>query len=231
MSNFITSFFFQSDNTRTVPFLSFNKCLAGKGFHLLKSQRFFGIIMSGMNMSMKRTVKTLLAPLFMLLLGQNAGWGAALSRESLNALIDKTAARHDLPATLIHAIIRAESAYDSRAVSPKGAAGLMQLMPETAQFYGVKDVFDPQDNIEGGAKYLKDLVRLYEGRRDYVLAAYNAGQEAVKKFNGVPPYPETKEYIKSIAAAYENSIIRTKVTIYQYIDDEGRLCFSTRRLK
>ena len=154
---------------------------------------------------------------------------AATARNTLAPLIEKAAARHDLPVDLLHAIIRAESAYDPRAVSNKGAAGLMQLMPETARQYGVKDVFDPEENLTGGAKYLKDLVRLYDGRRDLVLAAYNAGQEAVKKYNGVPPYPETKAYIKMVQSSYDSPIIRSRATIYQYYDENGCLCFSTQK--
>jgi soluble lytic murein transglycosylase-like protein len=154
---------------------------------------------------------------------------AAGAKATLAPLIDKIASRHQLPADLLHAIIRAESAYDIRAVSPKGASGLMQLMPDTAEQYGVKDVFDPEENLEGGAKYLKDLVRLYDGKRDLVLAAYNAGQAAVKKYDGIPPYSETRAYIDEIRASYESPIIRDRATIYKYYDAEGRLCYSTNR--
>jgi soluble lytic murein transglycosylase-like protein len=145
------------------------------------------------------------------------------------AIIDRIALKYDIPSTLIHAIIRAESNYDCLAVSGKGAAGLMQLMPETAQTYGIKDVFDPDENIEGGAKFLKDLIRLYDGKRDLVLAAYNAGQEAVKKFRGIPPYPETINYIKKIQDSYASFLIRNKATIYKFYDRSGRLWLTTDR--
>ena len=178
-----------------------------------------------------RSKKTpIFAVLMVISFGLSSAFPTAPARDALAPLIEKAAARHELPADLLHAIIRAESAYDSRAVSNKGAAGLMQLMPETAKQYGVKDVFDPQENLEGGAKYLKDLVRLYDGRRDLVLAAYNAGQAAVKKFDGIPPYPETKAYIKTIQASYDSAIIRTRATIYQYYDENSCLCFTTKKI-
>jgi soluble lytic murein transglycosylase-like protein len=126
---------------------------------------------------------------------------------------------------LIHSIIRAESNYDRFAVSPKGALGLMQLMPATAIQYGVKNVFDPRENIEGGVKYLKDLIKLYDGKTDLVLAAYNAGQEAVKKYNGIPPYRETRNYISKIMKrfGYDKEYIKGKTVIYKFYDQDGKL--------
>jgi soluble lytic murein transglycosylase-like protein len=158
--------------------------------------------------------------------------GAALSaaevpqspgRRTYDPVVRKVAKRHGIEADLIHAIIRAESNYESTAVSPKGARGLMQLMPDTARAYGVSDFFDPEQNIEGGTKYLKDLIKLYGGKTGLVLAAYNAGQEAVKKYKGIPPYPETREYIKRIQAGYKNASIRTRTVIYKYYDADGKL--------
>jgi soluble lytic murein transglycosylase-like protein len=140
-----------------------------------------------------------------------------------DGIIDVVAKKYDLPSDLIHSIIRTESNYNSHAVSRKGAKGLMQLMPTTARIYGVKDVFDPVQNIEGGVKYLNDLVKLYKKNTKRVLAAYNAGQEAVKKYGGIPPYPETKNYIKKVMSIYTLSTIRTKTIIYQYYDESGRL--------
>ena len=137
-------------------------------------------------------------------------------------IIKIMARRYNVPPDLIHSIIKAESNYNVRAVSNKGAVGLMQLMPETGKQYGVKDLYDPADNIEGGVKYLKDLVKLYERNTKLVLAAYNAGQVAVKKYNGIPPYPETINYIKSIQASYNKPLIRNYTKIYKYIDENGR---------
>jgi soluble lytic murein transglycosylase-like protein len=140
-------------------------------------------------------------------------------------LVQSIAQKYRVEHTLIHSIIRAESNYDRFAVSPKGALGLMQLMPATAIQYGVKNVFDPRENIEGGVKYLKDLIKLYNGNTKLVLAAYNAGQEAVKKYNGIPPYRETKNYISKIMDrfGYDKDFIKGKTVIYKFYDKNGKL--------
>lgn len=140
-------------------------------------------------------------------------------------LVRSIAHKYRVEHTLIHSIIRAESDYDRFAVSPKGALGLMQLMPATAIQYGVKNVFDPRENIEGGVKYLKDLIKLYNGNTKLVLAAYNAGQEAVKKYNGIPPYRETRNYISKIMDrfGYDKDFIKGKTIIYKFYDKDGKL--------
>ena len=141
-----------------------------------------------------------------------------------DTIIDNIAIKYDLPSNLIHSIIRAESNYNSQAVSPKGAKGLMQLMPTTAQIYGVKDVFDPVQNIEGGVKYLKDLVKLYKKNTKRVLAAYNAGQEAIKKYGGIPPYRETRNYIANVRRTFNKpKIQRWGMKVHQFYDKEGRM--------
>lgn len=100
----------------------------------------------------------------------------------------------------------------------------MQLMPETARVYEVKNIYDPVQNIEGGVKYLKDLIKLYNSNTRLVLAAYNAGQEAVKKYGGIPPYPETKNYIKKVMNSYNKPFIgRHKTIIYTFYDENGKL--------
>jgi len=144
-------------------------------------------------------------------------------KQKLDLIIKNIASRYNVPADLIHSIIDVESNYNHKAVSPKGAVGLMQLMPETAKKYGVHDLYNPRQNIEGGVKYLKDLMKLYNQRTDFVLAAYNAGQEAIKKYGGIPPYPETKNYIEKIKASYPKSIITTRTKIYKFYDESGRL--------
>lgn len=156
--------------------------------------------------------------------GLQSGWSSgAGSRKPYHEVVKKVASKYEIDADLIHAVIKAESNYNRFALSDKGAIGLMQLMPATARMYGVKNVLDPGQNIEGGTKYLKDLIKLYNGRRNLVLAAYNAGQEAVRKYGGkIPPYPETRNYIKRIQADYKKPIIRTRTTIYKYYDGEGR---------
>jgi soluble lytic murein transglycosylase-like protein len=140
-------------------------------------------------------------------------------------IVRSIAKKYRVEHTLIHSIIRAESNYDRFAISSKGALGLMQLMPSTAIQYGVKNVFDPRENIEGGVKYLKDLIKLYKGKTDLVLAAYNAGQEAVRKFNGIPPYRETRNYISKIMKrfGYDKEYIKGKTIIYKFYDKDGKL--------
>ena len=145
------------------------------------------------------------------------------AKRTYDPVVRKIAQKHGVEAELIHAIIRAESNYDSFATSDKGAMGLMQLMPATARAYGVKDFYDPEQNIEGGTKYLKDLIKLYNGTTRLVLAAYNAGQEAVKKYKGIPPYAETRDYISRIQASYKKATIRNKTIIYRYYDGNGTL--------
>jgi soluble lytic murein transglycosylase-like protein len=152
---------------------------------------------------------------------------ASLSEEAkarYDPIIQKLARKHGVPADLVHAVIKAESNYDQFAVSQKGALGLMQLMPETALKYGVLNIIDPEQNIEGGIKYLKDLIKLYSGDRNLVLAAYNAGQTAIEKHNGIPPYPETKNYLNRVE--YDRPYIRTRTIIYRFYDENGRLCLT-----
>ena len=163
-------------------------------------------------------------------LSGNAFNGAQL-KDKYNSVIRSIAQKYRVEDKLIHSIIRAESNYNQWAVSSKGALGLMQLMPDTAVQYGVKNVFDPRDNIEGGVKYLKDLIRLFSGRTDLVLAAYNAGQHAVKKYNGIPPYPETRNYIKKIMLdfGYNKEYIKRKTVIYKYYDNRGKLVLTNNR--
>jgi soluble lytic murein transglycosylase-like protein len=114
-------------------------------------------------------------------------------------LIKQVARETGVSAELLHAVIQAESAYDAQARSPAGAMGLMQLMPATAKRYGVTDVWDPEQNLSGGAHYLRDLLDMFENDLRLALAAYNAGEGAViKSGNHIPPYPETREYVRRV---------------------------------
>ncbi len=141
-------------------------------------------------------------------------------------IIKTIATKYYLEASLIHSIIRTESNYDPHCVSSKGALGLMQLMPDTARIYGVRNPFNPRDNIEGGVRYLKDLIELYNRKTKYVLAAYNAGQTAVKKYGGIPPYPETRNYIEKVMVSYPKLFIKTRTKVYKYQDSSGRVVFT-----
>jgi len=100
----------------------------------------------------------------------------------------------------------AESNFDPQAVSPKGARGLMQLMPETARMYSVDDVYDPAQNIEAGIKHLKMLLERYDGNLKLVLAAYNSGEKTVDRFQGIPPYQETRDYVKRVLKRYKAGV-------------------------
>jgi hypothetical protein len=115
-----------------------------------------------------------------------------------DAIIQAESRRYNVDASLVSAVIRAESNYEPRSVSRKGARGLMQLMPATARRMGVHKPFDPQSNVRGGVRYLRELADRYDGRPELVLAAYNAGEGAVQTHGGVPPYRETVEYVKRI---------------------------------
>ena len=117
---------------------------------------------------------------------------------SFNDAVKRIAAEEAIPALLIRSVIQVESNYNPFAVSPKGALGLMQLMPETARRFGVADIFDPLDNMQGGAKYLHYLLDLYNGDYTLAIAAYNAGEAAVEKYGRVPPFPETRNYVDQV---------------------------------
>lgn len=123
---------------------------------------------------------------------------AALPTAAIVETVDRIAQQNQLSPRLVHSVIRVESNYDPNAVSPKGARGLMQLIPSTARRFGVSDVFDPADNIQGGARYLKYLLGLYNGDEALALAAYNAGEGAVSRYGGVPPFPETQDYVAKV---------------------------------
>ncbi len=125
---------------------------------------------------------------------------AALFRvpRQYEALIDQAAARHGVDAKLVRAVIQVESAYRAQARSRKGAVGLMQLLPDTARRFAVKNPYDPVANIEGGITYLKFLLDRFNVDVSLAVAAYNAGEAAVEKFRGIPPYAETRNYVQAV---------------------------------
>jgi soluble lytic murein transglycosylase len=125
------------------------------------------------------------------------------SRESYEDLIRSASDRHNVDADLIRAVIKVESDFDSSARSHKGATGLMQLMPDTARLHNVPDLFDPGANIEGGVRHLKLLLGRYQGDLQLSLAAYNAGIKAVEKHGGIPPFAETREYVRRVLGHYQ----------------------------
>lgn len=115
-----------------------------------------------------------------------------------NTIIEAAAERYKIDPALVKAVIMAESRYNHRAVSKKGAGGLMQLMPRTAKALGVKNVFDPEENITGGVRYLKKLLNRFDGNTRLALAAYNAGSRHVRHYGGVPPFLQTRTFIKKV---------------------------------
>lgn len=134
-----------------------------------------------------------------------SAFGSSSTSAKYNVFVKEASLKYSVDEKLIHAIIKAKSSYNPDAVSPKGAQGLMQLMPETAKAYGVTDSFSPEDNIAGGTKYLKELLDRYDGDLDRSIAAYNAGEGAVDKYNGIPPYSETIKYVQTVTNYLEES--------------------------
>lgn len=145
-------------------------------------------------------------------------------------MIREISSRHGVDPELVKAVIQVESNYNHRAVSPKGAKGLMQLMPATATRYGVESIFDPSQNIEGGVRYLKDLTSLFNSDLRLTLAAYNAGETRVQKINDVPNFVETQNYVRKVLALYNGEVSYTPytgggrvgtVTYWKFVDEKG----------
>ena len=162
--------------------------------------------------------------------------GRRVEPRELGPLIDRYADRYSLDPKLVHAVIRAESGYNTRAVSPKGARGLMQLMPATARELDVEDAFDPASNIAGGTRYLRRMLDQFAGSVELALAGYNAGPEAVRQFGGIPPFPETRKYVTRILREYRgdggyelpaSETLRIGRKVYVSRDAAGRVLLTT----
>lgn len=165
--------------------------------------------------------------------GQARGTTArSYTREELERMAQAAAERHKVDPVLVRAVIEQESKWDHLAISYKGAQGLMQLMPGKAEELGVRDPFDPEQNLDGGVRYLRALLEKYEGDLDRALAAYNAGSGAVDRSGGVPNYRETKTYVQKITDSYfrpgsgrSAQAISRERQIYRVVDERGRLVF------
>jgi len=147
-----------------------------------------------------------------------------LSPEEVDKAIDAAARRHGVDPNLVRAVVKVESNYNPRAVSRKGAMGLMQLMPYTAKSLNVGNAFDPNQNVDAGVRHLKQLLESYNGNVELSLAAYNAGSGAVSRSRGIPPYRETRDYVKKITDIYWNSGFKAKVQ--ETRDPEGHRLFT-----
>ena len=129
----------------------------------------------------------------------------AVPQAELVDVISRHASTQNLDPKLVQAVIQVESGYNHRALSRKGAKGLMQLMPSTADLFRVSDPYDPEENVRGGTRYLRALVDRFPGRLDLAVAAYNAGPKAVERYGGVPPYQETRDYVRRVLGLYQGN--------------------------
>jgi soluble lytic murein transglycosylase-like protein len=161
---------------------------------------------------------------------------------AIDAMVDRIASEEGVEAPLVHSVIQAESNYNASAVSAKGAQGIMQLIPATARRFGVDNAFNAEENIQGGVKYLKFLLEYYHGDYTKAIAAYNAGEGAVDKYKGVPPYAETRGYVRTVAkrltAARQHNAGKTAASaqpdtetphhsIQASVGPDGRVYYST----
>ncbi|MBH0187322.1 MAG: lytic transglycosylase domain-containing protein [Nitrospira sp.] len=133
---------------------------------------------------------------------------ATISEQELEPMISRFSRQHQLHPALIRAVIKAESGFDPHAVSRAGAVGLMQLMPQTAIRMDVRDLYDPEDNIGGGTKYLRQLLDRFRGNLPLALAAYNAGEHVVDRYRTLPPYTETRQYVRKVLGYYRGFLTR-----------------------
>jgi hypothetical protein len=156
-----------------------------------------------------------------------------VDRDGVEKLVREAAERHSVDPALVRAVIETESNWNPSAYSRKGAMGLMQLIPTTAQRFGANNAFNPQENVDAGVRYLKTLLERYNGNLDLALAAYNAGEGAVDRAHGVPSYRETRSYVQKVQNAYyrpgsgrlDNAYVRAN-QIHRNVDANGRIIYT-----
>ena len=165
--------------------------------------------------------------------GTAAGWLRLPRAESQTGRyikeIQEASQRYGVPVKLVSAVIRAESGFNPRAVSRKGAQGLMQLMPTTASILGVRNSFDPRENIDGGVRHLRGLIDRFPHSLPLAIAAYNAGERAVVQHSGIPPYPETRDYVTKVMRFYNGSVeggTTPATRIYQTVAPDGTVTYT-----
>jgi hypothetical protein len=162
--------------------------------------------------------------------GTAAGWLRLPQAETAKyeTEIKDAADRYQVPIKLVSAVIRAESGFNPRAVSPKGAQGLMQLMPQTASVLGVRNSFDPRQNIDGGVRHLRAMIDRFPHSLALAIAAYNAGERAVAQYGAIPPYPETKDYVAKVLRFYGGIEGGTTppTRIYQTVGADGTVTYT-----
>jgi hypothetical protein len=168
----------------------------------------------------------------MTFLGQNRR-PMSIDKDGVDQLVREAAERHRVDPALVRAVIETESNWNPGAYSRKGAIGLMQLIPTTAQRFGANDAFNPKQNVDAGVRYLKTLLERYNGNLDLALAAYNAGEGAVDRAHGIPAYRETRNYVQKVQNAYyrpgsghlDSTYVRAN-SIHRDVDASGRIIFS-----
>ena len=171
--------------------------------HGITAYRFFGEIREAI-FSLKSTRSLAFRPFGAAVFDSSAPLPAVPAE--LASILSDAARTHGVDPRLLVAVAGRESAFNASSVSHAGACGIMQLMPQTARYLGVANIFDVHDNIFAGARYLRTLLDVFHGDLDLTLAAYNAGPGAVEKFGGVPPYRETQAYVRSVRVAYERAL-------------------------
>jgi soluble lytic murein transglycosylase len=158
---------------------------------------------------------------------ESSRFHTTMSEQELEPVIRRHSSQQQIHPALIRAVIKAESDFDPRAVSRAGAIGLMQLMPQTAIRLDVRDMYNPDDNVGGGAKYLRQLLDRFHGNLPLALAAYNAGENAVDRYQALPPFDETRQYVRKVLRYYRTFLVRDgaimKYPVSQYVPAEIRV--------